>query len=202
MKSKIPTKQSVALIICGCLAITTTMVFFAHKNKTQAPPEKQEEKGILLPTQEISFGLPTRITIPRIRVDAQIVSVGLTPSGDMEVPKNPTDVAWFNLGSHPGEIGSAVLAGHYGWKDGIPAVFDDLHTLSAGDKIRIEDDKGTLTTFVVRELRTYGEHDDASEVFAADNGEAHLNLVTCSGIWNKGKKSYSSRLVVFADRRN
>jgi hypothetical protein len=37
-------------------------------------------------------------------------------------------------------------------------------------------------------------------VFASNDGGAHLNLITCAGEWNKGKKSYSERLVVFADK--
>ena len=48
-----------------------------------------------------------------------VEDVGLTPGGAMDVPKGPSDVAWFDLGPRPGEVGSAVIAGHEGWKDNI-----------------------------------------------------------------------------------
>jgi hypothetical protein len=38
----------------------------------------------------------------------------------------------------------------------------------------------------------------AKDVFNGDNGD-HLNLITCDGIWDADEKSYSKRLVVFAD---
>ncbi len=118
----------------------------------------------------------------------------------MDTPKGPADVGWFYFGPRPGEKGSAVIAGHEGWKNGIPAVFDNLYKLRTGDKIYVKDAKGTTTTFVVRGSRTYGEHDDASGAFYSNDGKAHLNLITCEGIWNKATKSYSNRLVVFSDK--
>lgn len=140
------------------------------------------------------------LKIPKINVDAPIEDVGLTLQGAMDTPKGPSGVVRFNLGPRPGEVGSAVIAGHYGWKNEIPAVFDNLHKLEKGDKIYIKDEKGIMMTFVVRQLRTYGENEDATLVFDSSDGEAHLNLVTCQGVWNKDKKSYSNRLVVFADK--
>ncbi len=120
----------------------------------------------------------------------------------MAVPKGPNDVAWFDLGPRPGDIGSAVVAGHYGWKNNIPAVFDNLYKLHIRDKIYVVDDKGATTTFVVGELGTYTENGNSTNVFDSKDGKSHLNLITCEGIWNAAKKSYSNRLVVYADREN
>jgi hypothetical protein len=52
----------------------------------------------------------------------------------------------------------------------------------------------------VRELRTYGPDEYASAVFRSSDGKAHLNLITCEGTWNSAQKSFSNRLVVFADK--
>lgn len=147
-----------------------------------------------------NVGLPIRIKIPKIDVDASMEYVGLTPAGAMAVPDGPSDVAWFDLGPPPGEIGSAVIAGHEGWRNGIAAVFDDLYKLRAGDKVLVENDNGTRVIFVVREMRTYDESGDTSAIFDTNDGRAHLNLITCEGTWNAAKKSYSDRLVVFADK--
>ena len=144
--------------------------------------------------------LPVRIKIPAIDVDAPMEYVGLTLDGAMDVPKGPAEAAWYMLGPRPGKIGSAVLAGHSGWKNNVPAVFDDLHELRKGNKIYIENEQGEILTFVVRESRKYNPDADATDVFSSSDERAHLNLVTCTGIWDETKKSRSDRLVVFADK--
>lgn len=141
-----------------------------------------------------------RLKIPSINVDAPVEYVGLTPDGAMAVPEGPNEVAWFNLGPRPGENGSAVISGHYGWKNNIPAVFDNLHKLRKGDQIYFEDGEGANITFVVREIRIYSKDEAAPDVFGSSDGKAHLNLVTCAGAWNELEKTRSERLVVFTDK--
>lgn len=146
-------------------------------------------------------GLPVRIEIPNIKVKAIINYVGLTSNGEMDVPKGPSDTVWYKLGTRPGNIGSAVIAGHYGsWKDGGSSVFDNLDKLVKGDKVYIEDENGMIITFIVKESRKYDPEADASNVFNLNDGVSHLNLVTCEGTWDNNKKTYSNRLVVFTDK--
>lgn len=140
---------------------------------------------------------PVRLRIPAINVNANIQYVGVTAGGEMEVPSNTTDVGWFKLGSRPGERGSAVIAGHLDGKNGETGVFTNLYKLKKGDKLYIQNSKGTTITFVVRESRIYNPG-YAEEVFSL-NDKAHLNLVTCDGVWDGAKKNYTKRLVVFAD---
>ena len=152
-------------------------------------------------TQEkVSYGLPVRLTIPKINVDAAVDYVGVTPQGELGVPKGPTNAAWYELGPRPGDKGSAVIDGHFGYKNNIPAVFDKLNILQKGDNIYVLDENGKSAIFVVRELRTYGQSEDSSGIFVSSDGKAHLNLITCQGTWSEAQKSYSNRLVVFADK--
>ncbi|MDB5188404.1 MAG: peptidase family protein [Candidatus Nomurabacteria bacterium] len=142
-----------------------------------------------------------RLSIPRIKVDAAIESVGLTADGAMGVPQGPADAAWFNLGAIPGEQGTAVIDGHSGWANNIPAVLDDLYKLKKGDSIIVTDAQGVATTFIVRDMHTYDPNADAATVFTSTDGASHLNLITCAGDWNPTLKTHSSRLVVFADKK-
>jgi LPXTG-site transpeptidase (sortase) family protein len=155
-----------------------------------------------LPLEEdrVVFGLPVRLKIPRIGINSVVERVGLTPGGAMGVPKSTNTVAWFELGQRPGEKGSAVIAGHFGIKNGKASVFDNLYKLRKGDKIYIEDNKGKIISFVVRESRRYDPGANAQAVFGSSDGKAHLNLVTCEGTWNKISKSYPKRLVIFTDK--
>ncbi len=153
----------------------------------------------LLPSAQVGPGLPIRLKIPVIRVDAAFEYVGLTADGAMDVPKSRDGAAWFQLGARPGEIGTAVIAGHFGRKDGKGSVFDNLHKLRKGDKIYVEDDKGVTISFVVTDARRYDPEADASDVFGSNDGKAHLNLITCEGVWDKRANQYPARLVVFTD---
>lgn len=159
---------------------------------------KQEQAS--LPISQINSGLPVRLKISGINVDAAVEPVGLTSAGLMDVPKDFADVAWYNLGQRPGENGSAVIAGHYGLKNGKAPAFDNLHKLIPGDKLYVADDKGAIISFVVRERRSYDPNADASAVFGSNDGRSHLNLITCEGVWDKVTKSYPKRLVVFTDK--
>jgi sortase A len=150
--------------------------------------------------ENVISGYPVRLKIPKIDVDAALDYVGLTPQGELGVPAGPNNAAWYDQGPRPGEKGNAVIDGHFGYKNHIPAVFDNLHALQKGDNLYVVDEKGLTTTFVVRELRTYGQNEDDSGVFLSSDAKAHLNLITCEGTWNEAQKSFSNRLVVFADK--
>ena len=144
-------------------------------------------------------GLPVRLQIPTIGVDALIEDALITPDGRMDVPANSVNVAWFALGPKPGDIGSAVVGGHYGIENNIPFVFYNLNKLVVGDKIFVVNDKGQTIAFQVREIKSFDQNADATSVFVSTDGLAHLNLVTCEGVWNKVDDNYPSRLVIFAD---
>jgi LPXTG-site transpeptidase (sortase) family protein len=202
---KLSLGQTRLITIFVGLGLSVSVIFYFTQLRSDfvdenvaIPPEQEQ----LNPSSsEVTVGLPIRLKIPAINVDATVESLGLTPQGNMDTPKGPDNVAWFNLGSRPGEDGSAVIAGHYGtWKNGKGSVFDNLHKLQPGDKIITEDENGVIVTFIVRESRNFDPKADASDVFSSDDERAHLNLITCEGTWNKDSKSYSERLVVFADK--
>lgn len=199
MQLKILSRQTL-LMVTG-LVLFGALLFYFFENPIQNEPATDIKSVDTPPMQEQAHsGLPTRLKIPSIDVDAFVEYVGLTTDGSMDVPKERANVAWYNLGPRPGENGSAVIAGHYGWKDGKISAFDNLYKLRKGDKLYIEDDSGAVTTFVVREIRSYDPKADASDIFGSSDGKAHLNLITCEGVWNKIIKSYSERLVVFTDK--
>lgn len=201
MKLKNPSNE--ALIALGYLgfvfAVVTVIIIMGlvTKEVTQIPIGKIGSDST---TTEIS-ALPIRIGIPTIDVSADIEYVGLTKAGDMDAPKNPDRVAWYAPGKRPGEIGNAVIAGHYGtWENGKGSVFDNLNKLVPGDKVIVREKSGKEVTFIVRESRSYNPAADASIVFLSNDGKPHLNLITCEGAWNITTKSYSARLVVFTDK--
>jgi LPXTG-site transpeptidase (sortase) family protein len=145
----------------------------------------------------IPEGLPVRLEIPSIGVESFIEDAYITPEGAMEVPSGTVDVAWFALGPHPGQVGSAVIGGHFGIESGVSFVFYNLSKLKVGDNVYIIDDKGNTITFVVNSTSLFAANADATTVFTSSDGLAHLNLITCEGIWNAVAGEYPERTVVF-----
>ncbi|KKT42502.1 MAG: Peptidase C60 sortase A and B [Candidatus Collierbacteria bacterium GW2011_GWD2_45_10] len=144
-------------------------------------------------------GLPVRLVIPSIGVNSAIEDAYITPDGRMDVPAGSVNVAWYALGFRPGQNGSAVIGGHFGIDNGVPKVFYDLNKLKVGDKVYIADDQKKTLAFQVRSIKLFGRNDDSTPVFVSKDGLAHLNLITCEGIWNKVEDSYPDRRVVFTD---
>ncbi len=139
--------------------------------------------------------------IPRLMLDTTIEYVGVTSQGAMNVPADATKAGWYKYGAHPGDIGSAVVAGHLNGAHGKPGVFKDLGKLRVGDTFSILNDAGGKTTFLVKKIKLYNLDEQPDEVFHSTAG-VHVNLITRTGAWNRDEKQYSKRIVVFGDKAN
>lgn len=201
MESKISAPWTTGIcVVAGAIFLMPFATFaltndsLSHSTASVAPSLASQEMAHQNPE------FPVRLMIPIIAVDEGVEQVGLTTSGAMDAPKGPTGVGWFNLSPFPGKAGNAVIDGHFGWKDGVSAAFNNLYQLHTGDKIYVKNEDGVTYTFMVRDVQTYGADEDVSNLFASNDKKAHLTLITCEGEWNKSEKRYADRLVVFADR--
>lgn len=182
--------------------VTLTLLLFIFINQRQTPIAV---KNSVADRQILAINVlnsvqtfPVRLKIPSISVNAAIEHVGVTPAGIMGIPVDTSNVAWFSLGPKPGERGSAVIAGHFDGINGVDAVFTNLNRLKKGDELFVENNKGEVVTFVVQGSGTY-DPGYADEVFSRNDG-SYLNLITCDGVWDDVKKSFSKRLIVFTKR--
>lgn len=190
-----------AVTLTLLIATVVFLLLVAFKVKLQYNSIPPTIQSTAIQKKRIKVELPIRLSIPILNVDAVIYYVGIKSDGTMNVEKDPDKVAWYEFGPRPGENGSAVIAGHYGWIGNKGSVFNDLHTLKKGDEVSVIDVKGNNIVFVVRESRKYDPNADATIVFKSNDGKAHLNLITCEGVWIESQKTYSDRLVVFTDKK-
>lgn len=142
--------------------------------------------------------LPSRLAIPSIGIDAKVQRVGVNATGDMGVPSNFSDVAWYKDGVAPGQLGSAVIDGHVDNGLGLNGVFKRLGVLKAGDDIFIRTAGGTDLHFVVFDVETYPYREVPMEKIFAPEKAARLALITCGGEWLPGARTYDRRVVVYA----
>jgi sortase (surface protein transpeptidase) len=144
-------------------------------------------------------GKPVRLIIPAIGVNANVQSVGLfwNGDGDMSIPTNFTDVAWYNGGPRPGMPGNAVIDGHLDGRNVKEAVFYKLGDLQPGDMVEVVDAAGKMWDFKVMRLEDYAYTATTTDIFSGDNSAARLNLITCAGDWITSENGYNERVVVF-----
>lgn len=144
-------------------------------------------------------GNPVTFISTTLGINAPIESVGLDAENKMDVPKNAMNVAWYNLGSKPGEFGNAVLAGHLDTAAGGPAVFYNITSLKPGDEVSVVDDKQKTYTYSVTRTVTYRfDQVPLQEVFGETDG-TYLNLITCEGAFDTVNQNYSHRTVVYTE---
>lgn len=147
----------------------------------------------------VSTTSPVKLIIPAIQVDAEIQRVGKTSAGKMAVPTNFVDVGWYKYGYFPGTVGNAVIAGHLDNGKGNPAVMNDLSQLRIGDKVYVTNKEGQTLQFSVTGMSLYDYNNAPLDMIFGSSTKAHLNLITCDGVWDQSKKNYDKRLVVFTD---
>lgn len=167
----------------------------------QALNQQSASESALVTPQAVSF-LPSRLIIPKLKVNAAVEHVGVDKSNNMDVPKQAMNVAWFKSGYKPGEVGNAVIAGHLDRKNGSPAVFYNLTKLSLGDTFSVVSQDGRELTYKVTGRRTYNTNAFPIETVFGSHSKSRLNLITCSGDWNRNAQSYTKRTVIFSELVN
>jgi sortase (surface protein transpeptidase) len=161
-----------------------------------APPLAGHSLEPSISTISLAEAGPLRLRIPALAVEAPVERVGVGPDGTMGVPVALGDVGWLDTGPAPGQVGTAVIAGHRDSATGAPAVFWNLERLEAGNRIYVVGAEGDDLVFIITEVRAYPVRAfPAFRVFAGTDGRV-LNLITCAGSFVRGM--YDQRLVVYS----
>ncbi len=163
------------------------------------PLWQPNEVSVLGETEIQTPRAPVGLTINKLGVDAPVEAYGVDPtSGQMDVPYNVEDVAWYEHGPSPGQPGSAVLAAHVDLYRQGPGVFFNLQNLEPGDRIGVDFDDGSTLGFEVVARDRYDKQELPLDVIFSRSGPPVLTLVTCGGGFDSSTSSYDSNVVVYA----
>jgi sortase (surface protein transpeptidase) len=139
---------------------------------------------------------PVAVTAPAIGLQAELLPVGKTPDGAVDVPDFGT-AGWYEPGPRPGQAGGAVLVGHVDSRTG-PDVFFGLDRLQQGDAVDVRRADGTSAAFVVTRVEETDKDDlPVDRVFGPVDG-VELRLITCGGAFDRSSGSYESNVIVYA----
>jgi sortase (surface protein transpeptidase) len=138
------------------------------------------------------------LAINAIGLNISLARTSLDSAGHLMVPANPNTAAWYTKGPKPGEAGTALVTGHLDSAAG-PGVFINLSKLKAGELIKVGKPDGTVATFRIDRLASYGQDNTFpwNEVYKT-SGSAQLRIITCDGVYSKATGHYTRNLVVYA----
>ncbi len=180
----------------GIMAVSSIDSSVVNPSLTDQPIPNQQQNPVVVRKT------PVRLIIPSLKIVTMSESVGMDQQGRMDVPKDVANVAWYQLGVKPGEVGNAVFAGHYDKPDGSPAVFYDLNQLQSGDELIVEDEDGKLLIFIVTEKRVVQLSEFPLQEVFGETEKKRVNLITCGGTWDKAKQEYSERTIIFSELKS
>ena len=147
---------------------------------------------------KVSGPVPITIAIPILNISTSIIQEGVTATGAMDTPHVYGKVGWYAYGTVPGNIGSAVMAGHVNDDWGLPGVFRNLKNIQKGDEINVTLSTGTLLHFTVTDITSYNYLTAPAQQIFGQNDGAYLKLITCTGTSIPSLHTFDERLVVTA----
>ena len=147
--------------------------------------------------QSAQVSQPVGLTIPAIGVQTNIIHLGLTASGALQVPSSTAVAGWYTGSPRPGAVGSAVIAGHIDSKSG-PGVFFRLSSLRPGDRVYVRRADGTLAAFKVTVVRQFAKDSFPTAAVYGAVPDSELRLITCGGTFDPQLRLYLSNTVVYA----
>lgn len=163
------------------------------------PPAEAPPEPPIIPVL-LGWGVvPWAVAIPRLGVEAPVVSLGLDEDGAMAAPTDPDTVGWYELGPGIGAPGNAVLAGHVDWSGRLRA-FGRLKTLAPGDQVMVAAGPDSWLSYRVSWTWVVEAEGAPVEEIFAQGVDEELTLITCGGTFDPVTRQYLSRVVVRAVR--
>jgi len=169
------------------------VVTYSTSTPDESPPPKASE-------YKVAADQPKTIIIPSLNIEAYIQKVGVDQHGDVSVPSNINFAGWFVNSVKPGENGLSLVDGHVGGRYNKGA-FKDLIKLQIGSQVNIEYGDGSLRKFEVTDKRELAADKAAPFLFEKQKDiNAQLNLITCSGDFDKKTNTFNKRTIVVSKR--
>ncbi|MGC5771231.1 class F sortase [Paenibacillus pabuli] len=139
---------------------------------------------------------PVRLCIPSVHLSTTITPIHLSKDGHLQVPKSSEVAGLYVDGVLPGEEGNAIVAGHVDNYTG-PAIFYPLKHLKPGSFVLLFDQNNQYLKYEVLEVQSYYTQEAPLDKIFGDTPEKQLNLITCTGKYDRKKKEHEKRLIVY-----
>lgn len=158
-------------------------------------------------------GIPDRLVIPSLGVDAPFERIGLDTAAPADAqgrqplgnPSDRTQAGWYAAGPRPGSGRGTVLTNGHTYRDG-SAIFKDSFSsqVAVGQRIDIRQRGGSVCSYQIN--RVWREVDAATDyprIVSSQHlydftGPERLFLTTCNGKFNSVTQNYDQITIVIA----
>ncbi len=142
---------------------------------------------------------PVRLAVSAVGISAPVVPVGVTATGEAQIPDRIDTVGWYRYGPAPGTAaGSIVLMGHVDDAVQGEGAFFRLHEIGAGAIVTVTTRDGVEHRFRVVGRQQYPKTAVPLQALFSRTGAPRLTLITCGGSFNRSARSYLDNIVVTA----
>ena len=164
---------------------TTT---YTDPNPSEVKPECQDYK--------VPDDKPRYINLPTIEASGCIIKVGVDQHNAIAAPASIYLAGWYTGSALPGSEGVSLIDGHVSGKysDGI---FKHIKNLKPADEFSVEFGDGSKKQFEVVSVNSYSINDSKDFMLRQDSNISNqLNLITCTGSFDKQSQQYEQRVIV------
>lgn len=161
---------------------------------TDEPSEQLPPKNY-----SVTADKPLSIQLPTVKAGGFIQQVGVDKENRMVVPNNVHMAGWYTGSVLPGADGLSILDGHV---HGLYAkgIFYNIGKLKTDDKFSVTFGDKSVRRFKVKQVQTVSTKEADTALFVRDKTiSKQLNLITCTGKFDKDSKTYDSRVIVVAE---
>lgn len=141
---------------------------------------------------------PVEVSFSEAGVTAEVVPVGVLPTGALQIPDDPSRVGWWAAGASPGQAeGTVLLAGHM---DGVRrgGAMSVLLDVTEGETVSVLDGYGHSHDFTIV-ARTVMSREALDPALFTTGGPHRLVLITCGGTFDEATGAYTENIVVVAE---
>jgi Sortase domain len=203
-----PLRGNRLLIWCAVGLAVFALSKFVHTPATAGPPQPAAAgdgppKIFRTTGAELGYAVPVRLDIPRVRLRADLIQVGLSAAEAVGVP--PLDQAqkagWYDEGPAPGQIGAAVIDGHVDSNE-IPAphqgAFYRLGLVGVGDTVDVTRADHMVAVYQVDQVQSVSKQEFPTDRVYSAVPFAALRLITCGGDFDYQAHSYLNNVIIYA----
>lgn len=163
---------------------------------TTAPSSAPPSARASARSTTMARSVPTRLRIPAIEVDSDLMDLGLKKDGSLETPPGAFPAGWFTGAPTPGERGPAIIVGHVRYDT--PGVFARLTELRRNARVNVQRADGSTARFRVTRVEHFAKSAFPTDKVYGNIDHAGLRLITCGGL-DADTDEFEENVVVFAD---
>lgn len=151
------------------------------------------------PSRAVKSAAFMHISIPSIKVVADVIQLGLNPDRSIEVPplSEVGEAGWYRYSPLPGNRGPSVILGHINSAQYGPGVFVRLSAMHTGDLITIIRADHKTAVFRADRVAEYPKSKFPTKAIYGNTDGAKIRLITCGGKFDSSAGSYLDNIVVY-----